>query len=428
MSCKMKGIVSVILVFVMSISMLLQVYASNAAEAEVKAQALKQLGLFKGVSDTDFDLDRAPSRTEALVMLIRLLGKESEALNGEWAHPFTDVAPWADKYVGYAYNKGLAKGISNTEFGKDIASSDMYLTFMLRALGFDDKAGDFAWDAPEALAGAAFILPDAVDTDNFLRTDAVLVSWAALNADMKGGRALGKILLKDGTITDDAFHSAIQFVNEKASGPATVTVSSYNELSAALSDKNVKAVSIDSIGKPVIVTGELTVPRGVILTVNKGNDFYIEGTLTNNGTIMVMGADAIVSADFINYSVMSVQKGGKVINNGTLKLMEAILEDTEDRGPIGGQLRVFDGTFVNPGAVLLEAGRVNTHGGMAVVEGGTFNNDSTFVVDGFFLRIGEGGVFNNNKGAVIINATQIETKGDGKFNNDGILSGNTVVK
>lgn len=428
MKCKIKGIVSLILVFVICISVFVQTYAAKTTEADIKAEALKQLGLFKGVSDTDFDLDRAPSRVEALVMLIRLLGKEPEALNGDWTHPFTDVASWADKYVGYAYNKGLAKGISGTEFGKDTANSDMYLTFMLRALGFDDQAGDFLWNAPDVLARAALILPDGADTKNFLRSDAVLVSWAALNADMKGGRALAKELLKDGTITDAAFHSAIQFVNEKVPAPAAVSVSSFEELTEALSKGTATAVTVDSIGKPVVVTGELTIPNGVTLTINRGNDFYVEGTLTNNGTVMVMGSDAVISADFINYSVMSVQKGGKVINNGAIKLEESILGDTEDRGPVGGQLRVFDGTFVNSGSVLLEAGKVNTHGGMAVIEGGTFNNDGTVVVDGFFLRVGAGSTFNNNKGAVIINTTQIEIAEDGKFENNGVLNGNAVVR
>ena len=55
-----------------------------------------------------------------------------------------------------------------------------------------------------------------------------------------------------------------------------------------------------------------------------------------------MGADAVVSADFINYSVMAVQSGGKVINNGALALEASILADDVDRGPVGGQLRIFE--------------------------------------------------------------------------------------
>lgn len=55
------------------------------------------MNLFKGVSDTNFDLGRAPSRIEALVIMLRLMGKEAEILAGEYQHPFTDVPSWAEK-------------------------------------------------------------------------------------------------------------------------------------------------------------------------------------------------------------------------------------------------------------------------------------------------------------------------------------------
>ncbi|MEN6314151.1 MAG: S-layer homology domain-containing protein [Clostridiaceae bacterium] len=423
MKQKAKGIISLILMLALGLTMFIPAYAANSAEAEIKAEALKQLGLFKGVSDTDFDLKRTPTRTEALVMLIRVLGRESEALNGTFTHPFTDVQPWADKYVGYAYEKGLTKGISATEFGVGSASSDMYLTFVLRALGYDDLKGDFTWDEPDTLAAAVGILPGGVDTENFLRADVALVSWEAVKADMKGGsQTLAKKLISESIFSSDDYAAAQQLVNEQA--PKSVSVSTAGELQAALTDSTVKAVTIDSIGTPVVVTGKLTISEGVTLTVNRGNDFYIEGTLTNNGTIRILGADS-VSNDFINYSVMSVKNGGKVINNGALRLCAAKIGDTEDRGPVGGQLRVFDGTLNNAGSVYLEAGIVNTHGGVTAVVGGTFTNDATVVVDGFFLRI-ESGSFINNTGAVVINNTNIITEGTGVFTNNGTLSGKAV--
>ena len=65
-------------------------------------------------------------------MLIRLLGKENEALETTATHPFKDVATWSDKYVAYAYSKGLTNGISEDEFGpNNIANSNTYLTLVL---------------------------------------------------------------------------------------------------------------------------------------------------------------------------------------------------------------------------------------------------------------------------------------------------------
>lgn len=420
-----KGILSLMLAFTLVFAMLIPAYAASSTEAETKAAALKQLGLFKGVSDTDFALDQAPTRTEALVMLIRTLGKEAEALGGNWSHPFTDVDSWADKYVGYGYEKGLTKGVSAMQFGTGNADSDMYLTFILRALGYSDTAGDFAWNAPDALAKAVGILPDSVNTSEFLRADVAIVSWAALEADLKSGmQRLAKKLIEEKVFTEDAYAQAIALVGEEE--PAAVSVSSFEALKSALIDSSVKVITIDSIGTPVVVTGEVTIPVGVTVTVNRGNDFYIEGTLTNNGTINVMGADSI-STDFINYSVLSVQTGGTLNNNGAINLEASLLEDTGDYGPIGGQLRINGGTLNNKGSVFLKYGFINTHGGMAVVINGTFNNDGLVIVDGFFLRVDEGS-FVNNTGAVVINNTNIFAEGKGTFTNNGTLSGAAVQK
>lgn len=150
------------------------------------AADLKKLGLFSGVSDTNFDLEREPSRTEVLVMLIRVLGKEKEATGGTWEHPFTDVPAWADPYVGYAYTNGLTNGMSATKFGNDTASAGTYLTFMLRALGYSDAKGDFAWDDPYGLAKGIGLLPSFADTENFWRADIVSISYAALSVELKG--------------------------------------------------------------------------------------------------------------------------------------------------------------------------------------------------------------------------------------------------
>ena len=172
------------------------------------AERLKALSLFQGVGtnpdgSTNFDLTRAPSRTEALVMLIRLLGKDAEANNGNWKHPFTDVPTWANEEVGYAFTNGLTKGSSDTEFGTGTASAQMYLTFVLRALGYSDaEGGEFAWDKPEELARSAGIVPKSIYLENFLRADVVLISEAALSAKLKDSRdTLLDKLIADGAVS-----------------------------------------------------------------------------------------------------------------------------------------------------------------------------------------------------------------------------------
>ena len=119
-------------------------FAANDDAAEA-ANVLYELGLFQGTgTDADgkpvFDLGRAPTRHEAVTMLVRILGKEEEAKSGTWDIPFTDVSDWAKPYVGYAYANGLTSGTSATTFGGDVTvSATQYLTFILRALGYDSS-------------------------------------------------------------------------------------------------------------------------------------------------------------------------------------------------------------------------------------------------------------------------------------------------
>jgi|GEM_PF-963078 len=201
----MKKTVTFVLVFVICLSIMSPAALASSRDLTLEqelASDLKSLSLFKGVSDTEFDLGRAPTRTEAVVMLIRVLGKESEAQTASWSHPFTDVASWATNYIGYAYQKGLTKGISDTQFGTGNASAAMYVTFVLRALGYSDTDGtDFTWDNPFTLANNLNILPSKVSTSEFWRADVVLVSYSALPVKLKGSSQT----LADKLISDKVF-------------------------------------------------------------------------------------------------------------------------------------------------------------------------------------------------------------------------------
>ena len=206
--------------------------AAGAAEGrdlsrqEGQAMRLEDLGLFRGVGVdengfTDFDLDRAPSREEAVTMLVRALGKDAEAAGMAKTHPFTDVPAWADGYVSYAYDQGLTKGTSDTTFGAgDTATGSMYVTFMLRAMGYADGT-DFTWDDPWALAGTCGIVPETVDRENFLRADAVDVTAAALSAKLKGtDTTLGQKLITEGAISQAAWDRAHQTYEDAIAGIA----------------------------------------------------------------------------------------------------------------------------------------------------------------------------------------------------------------
>lgn len=177
--------------------MLCLVPAASAAggEAEEAADALYALGLFRGTGvDAEgapiYDLDKPLTRFEGVTMLVRLLGRENEALAGSWETPFGDLYPWAAPYIGLAYENGLTTGISDSAFGgSGRVFAAQYITFILRALGYDDAAGDFDWASAWELSDELGITQGEYSAANdgaFLRGDAVVISLAALSQPIKG--------------------------------------------------------------------------------------------------------------------------------------------------------------------------------------------------------------------------------------------------
>jgi alpha-tubulin suppressor-like RCC1 family protein len=165
-----------------------------------KAEALKPLGVFVG-TDKGFELERPATRMEAAVMLTRLLGKEEQARGENNPHPFEDVPEWGGFYIGYLYKNGLAAGVSESQFGSDgKCTAQMYVTFILRALGYSDKDGeDFTYaDALDFAVQIGLISAGQRDewlAREFLRDDLAGISYDALKQVVKeGGQTLSEKL------------------------------------------------------------------------------------------------------------------------------------------------------------------------------------------------------------------------------------------
>lgn len=191
------------------------IVTSSAVDYPAMASSLKTLGLFRG-SDTaygeGFDLEKAPTRMEALIMLIRLLGEEDAALRCTASHPFTDVPAWANAYAAYAYSMGYSNGMSAAVFGTTVAASaEMYTEFLLRALHYSSVAQTDITDAPERAYSAGVLTAGevtALRTDTFLRADVVYLSYYALETNVSGGGALSDTLIARGIFTDAAYRAS----------------------------------------------------------------------------------------------------------------------------------------------------------------------------------------------------------------------------
>ena len=164
---------------------------SDATDYNAMAAALKSLTLLRG-TDTGFgqgfDLEKAPTRIEALIMLIRLLGEERDALACTGEQPFSDVPAWAAPYVAYAYQMGYSNGIGGGQFGtyRQVVAVE-YVEFVLRALGYSSTERSNITDALErALDDGVITSAEQALLENtvFLRADVVYLSYYALETPL----------------------------------------------------------------------------------------------------------------------------------------------------------------------------------------------------------------------------------------------------
>ena len=209
------------------------------------ADSLHEMGLFQGTQN-GYDLDRTPTRAEAAVMLVRLLGKEAEVKTLTYTAPFTDLKGWEKPYVQYLYSNGLANGTNRTTFnptGK--CTAQMYAVFLLRALGYSDTA-DFSYaNAIETAREQGIYDTGIINVQNFLRDDAAAASYTVLSVSPKNseGTLLDQLVSENAITEADAkryqslFSSYAQYreatagmdallhysVNSEFASPAAVT-------------------------------------------------------------------------------------------------------------------------------------------------------------------------------------------------------------
>lgn len=190
------------------------------------ADSLHEMGLFQGTQN-GYDLDRTPTRAEAAVMLVRLLGKEAEAKALTYTAPFTDLKGWEKPYVQYLYSNGLANGTNRTTFnptGK--CTAQMYAVFLLRALGYSDTA-DFSYaNAIETAREQGIYDTGIINTQNFLRDDAAAASYTMLSVSPKNS---------EGTLLDQLVsENAITEADAKSYQNLFSTYAQYREATAGM--------------------------------------------------------------------------------------------------------------------------------------------------------------------------------------------------
>ena len=355
-----KRILAIFLTVVLTLTVLPVPGASAAAITPVEAaNALNSYGLFRG-TDKGYELDRQPTRQEALVMLIRLMGKETEATSTLWSHPFSDVDSWASAYVGYAYQNGITMGRGDGTFGgAAFAASGDYTVFILRALGYSDADGDFVWNDPWSLAASVGLTDSSFDRYAvFDRGGIAVLSYSALGIRMKGaGQTLLEYLKSIGAVPTDEKLTGAQ-VSQKAA-PAVFLImaennSSYSQGSGFFIDGSGVAVTnyhvIDGMtaAYALMTSGERFEITNVIYA-DKSRDVAIirvtrtsgNGVTLNAFPYLVMGDSSALQSGETVYALGNPMGLQNTFSNGIVSNPSQLVD---------GQLYIQNTTPISPGS------------------------------------------------------------------------------
>jgi len=211
--------------------------SASASDFDAVAEDLSTIGMFRGTAH-GFELDRAPTRSEAAIMLVRLYGAEEAAKSayesGEISHPFTDVSTFTSPYVAWLYTNGITNGFTETTYASQRAcSAQNYVVFLLRALGYKDGV-DFQYADALSFAQKKGFYDPALFTGEFLRDDLAALTYQGLATDM----ADEETYLLDALIGSGA-------IEKTSAKPMTEKIEAYRTINSALTALDAGSIDAD---------------------------------------------------------------------------------------------------------------------------------------------------------------------------------------
>lgn len=328
----MKKAITILLILTIALFPI-STYASSSTY-ENYAESLSNLGVFVGTG-SGFELDRAPTRIEGLVMLIRLLGAENDANNLRNSKlPFTDVPKWATGYVAYAYSNDLAKGISPSKFGSNnTMEAKAFITFLLRSLGYNDSAGDFSYNSALSFSKGIGLINDStystLNSSTFLRGHIAKTAYDTLKFRYKNSDTL----LIDKLMGENKINSSIgnKFKETVLNEPeSAVVVGSKSDVDIAKNAESIVMLNCTTTDGDAIGSGVIISSSGEIVT----NYHVIEGATSisvsfNDGS--QYGGDVYVQ-DYdksLDLAIIKINKTGlkavTIDDSSTVKQGESIV-------------------------------------------------------------------------------------------------------
>jgi len=340
--------------------------ASSTVDFGDEALKLYGLGLFKGTSEDSYepDLESPLTREQAIVILLRLIGEEDEALAMTEAEvkialaPFKDVnliSDWARNQVAYAVKKGIMKGYEGLLDPQGGLKGIQFASLLLQAIGVTDFE---YYGALEKLVvvGAFKNEIDVVrfDKEQLIRDDVVGMAFPMLTVVTANGKTMIENLIAAGEVDRAAAKAlglieAAPVVTEEPVGTEEPVVTDKPvvtekpvakeakvEFKATPAQSIAQGQNLFEIGKLVVTADEkdITVSGLKIARSGLSADTNIKSITVWNGT------EKVNSIGIFSNSVANVAFTKNVVVKAGESLELAVKMNVADSAKIGAELKL----------------------------------------------------------------------------------------
>lgn len=229
---------------------------TDVAESDHKEaiEVMNMVGIMEGTGEGTFEPDRVVTRNEMAVVMCNLLDLK---LNG--AHPFNDVAAWADDYVAAIYTNGYTAGKSATTFGGNdkITTAEAALMIM-KTLGYFEYQGEFGddWKLATVKKATELQLFDNIGAginDGLTRGEVAQMVLNALDEEMVIAEEIGGLTVEGNgiTVTEKARYNHWPYQNDELDCVETLMTKLYNG-DLEKTEKYVNGNTEDAFGRPAV--------------------------------------------------------------------------------------------------------------------------------------------------------------------------------
>ena len=306
-----------ILAFTLALAMVLSTMTVTfAASKEVEALANLKLLL----NTTDAEVNAELNRAVGLAMVLKALGYTQADADAKAAdNKFTDMekTAWAKGFATLGEELKLTNGVSvEPKLFAPTAklSKQAFVTFMLRALGYDSNE---AWAKAGELAKEAKLVEEATLEDaSFTKGEAAVVMYNALKAKVQKdekGRTLAEKLVADGKMNKELAVAnglvsgepeKLEVAEVKADNlrEAVVTFNGTVDKTTAEKVGNYKATG-KTFGKAKLMEDNKT----VVLTLNGNNAFENNKAIKLTVTGVKNAAGVVMTKQEINFTPKDVE-------------------------------------------------------------------------------------------------------------------------